>query len=494
MPGKVFYAILFGFLVGVYIRSLLFFPFVYAIALFIASALLLGFSFLYRSYQYMIVVAVCFASVFLGVVRVEMTAYKNTSLLDGYVGETVSLIGNIVDEPGHREKYQRIIFEVDTVEDVSVATGIRILLYAPHEPGFRYGDIIEVEGVLKTPENFVTDTDREFDYIHYLSKDAIYYTMSYATIVLQDHAPRSGIQEKLYIFKNALIKHIENVIPKPESTFLAGITLGARDGLPENVQQKFITTGTVHIVALSGYNISIVANGVQRGFGTIFAQSGGMILGGIAIVLFVLMTGAQATGVRAGIMAILVILARRTGRTYDITRALTLAASLMVLIHPTILLYDISFQLSCIATLGIIYLTPITERWFRFVRFNFLREIIATTFAAQIAVLPFLIYTMGTLSLISFPINILILPFIPVAMFLGFIISLFGFLGSWLTLPFGWFAYKLLHSILAVITWASTVPFAAVTIRIFPWWLMLVLYACIIFFVWRKNHLLSTSR
>ena len=166
----------------------------------------------------------------------------------------------------------------------------------------------------------------------------------------------------------------------------------------------------------------------------------------------------------------------------------------MILHNPYILAHDVSFQLSFIATLGIIYITPITERWFSFIKNRWLqwfREIISTTLAAQIAVLPFIMYTMGSLSLISLPINILILPFIPLAMFIGFIVGIFGFVGTWLSLPFGFVGAKLLEGILSIIHLGANTPHASITVQEFPVWVLVLVYCfiCWRMYVWYKKRI-----
>jgi len=307
----------------------------------------------------------------------------------------------------------------------------------------------------------------------------------------EGHEPPSRFREILFTFKHKLESNIENVMPEPESTFMKGITLGSRAGLSKELRDQFVTTGTIHIVALSGYNITIVADGIQKFFSLFLSKYAAFGVGAFSIILFVLMTGAQSTAVRAGVMAILAIVARSTGKQYMATRALFLAGLIMTIANPETLLSDVSFALSFIATLGLIHLTPITERWIGFrnsKRVAWFREIIATTLAAQIAVLPYILYAMGTLSIVSFPLNILILPFMPIAMFLGFGASVFGFLGIWASSPFGIAGNILLDKTLDLISFSARIPHASVGIRVFPFWAMIGTYAVLVFLVIRHTQ------
>jgi competence protein ComEC len=418
-----------------------------------------------------------------GTLRMEIAENNIIKPFENEIGENVDFTGVIVDEVENRESNQRFVLEESE-------TRSKILITTDLFPKYKYGDLVEVSGKLKTPENFTTDQGREFDYVSYLGKDGIFYTISFADISLLGHEAPSKVQEILFTFKSKLVENIGDVIPKPESIFMEGIALGGRSGMPSSLREEFVVTGTIHVIALSGYNITVVADGVQRILSNFLSRYVSLGFGGVAVVLFVLMTGAHATAVRAGIMALLAVLARATGRENDISRALFLAGFFMILHNPYILAHDVSFQLSFIATLGIIYITPITERWFSFIKNRWLqwfREIISTTLAAQIAVLPFIMYTMGSLSLISLPINILILPFIPLAMFIGFIVGIFGFVGTWLSLPFGFVGAKLLEVILSIIHLGANTPHASLDIREFPLWFLILIYLMIGFGIYRYN-------
>lgn len=498
MPSRLLYTIIFGCMGGVLIASLVQVQEIVVLVCIGAgiASVVMGL-FIQKIARTLLLVGIFCIAVYGGILRVEFSHKDIVLPYEPQVGTDVSIVGTIVEEVERRESNQRFVLRDDM--------GTRVLVSTDLYPEYLYGDIVRVTGEIKRPDNFTTDQGKEFDYINYLAKDDIFYTVGFAKVEKTGHDAPSWLLEKLFVFKARLEQHIEKVVPKPESTFLGGIALGSRAGISAELRQDFITTGTIHIVALSGYNISIVAKYIQDFFALFLSFGAALYAGGIAIVLFVLMTGAQATAVRAGIMALLVLLAKRTGRTYEITRALMIAGFLMVLHNPDILVHDVSFQLSFLATLGIVYGTPIFEKWLgkkedekRAVGVlentkRGMRDIVATTLAAQIAVLPFILYTMGTLSIISFPINIVILPFIPIAMALGFIIALLGFAGSWLTLPLGYGVTLLLGLILSLIEWGADVPHALLTIRHMPVLGVIVIYALLGWFVflWRKKYLVT---
>ncbi len=492
MTSRLLYTIIFGFGAGVLIRSYIQVAPVWLIVFLSTSFLLIIVSLFFNKWKEIsLTLSLSVIALMFGVIRVHLSDMQIEKPFEEIIGEKTNFTGTIIDEVENRESNQRFVLEESKTE-------AKILVTTDLFPKYAYGDVVEISGTLKTPENFTTDQGKEFDYVSYLGKDSIFYTMSFAHVEKIGHDVPSRFQEILFSFKGNLVGNIEEVMPRPESTFMQGIALGGRSGMPADMRKDFVTTGTIHIIALSGYNITVVADGVQKFFSLFLSRYVSLGAGAFAVILFVLMTGAQATAVRAGIMALLAVIARATGRDNDISRALFLAGFLMVVHNPLILAHDVSFQLSFIATLGLIHLTPITELWFTFLKkwkFAWLREVIATTLAAQIAVLPFIVYTMGTLSLISFPLNILILPFIPFAMYLGFIVGMFGFLGSWLSMPFGYLGTKLLEAILSLIEKSADVPFAQIEISHFPLALLIILYGLLVWAVirWKKRHILRIS-
>lgn len=496
MSSRLLYSLILGFGIGVLIRSYLVVTEKwYGYALVVASVIFcIGYS-KKKFFTVSILLSMSIVSGVLGAMRYAYDDMKIQLPYEEIIGTRVTFEGSIIDEVEKKPHSQRFIIQESY-------TGTHILVSTDIYPRYIYGDTVAVTGTLEKPENFLTDQGKEFDYISYLAKDKIYYTISFADVLLHGHRAPSKIKEILFSFKNILEKHIRSVVREPESTFLAGIALGSRTGISPELRDNFITTGTIHIVALSGYNISIVAKYIQDFFGIFLSFYFSLIAGAIGVLFFVLMTGAQATAVRAGIMAILVILARGTGRTYELSRALFIAGFLMILHNPMVLAFDVSFQLSFLATLGIIFWNPICNEWLGkkdnevpAVKWTIrvkreLRDIIATTIAAQIMVLPFIVYTMGTLSIVSLPINVIILPFIPVAMALGFIIALLGFVGSWIVMPLGLVVTLLLAGVLFVIEHGAQFPHAMVTVSHMPIGICIGIYVVLgwYIYVWRKSH------
>jgi|SRR5688572_26597098 len=177
-------------------------------------------------------------------------------------------------------------------------------------------------------------------------------------------------------------------------------------------------------------------------------------------------------------MAVLALIARATGKNYDIGRALIIACVFMTFLNPFLLVFDVSFQLSFIATIAVIFFAPRIEKYFLWVTESFgLRDTVSVTVAVYIFVLPFILYKMGNFSLVALPANILVLPFIPFTMGLGFLTGLAGLTLPILSVPLGYLSYVFLHYELSVINFFAGLPFASFNFPDFPLFLTIAIYA-----------------
>ncbi|MEK7564175.1 MAG: ComEC/Rec2 family competence protein [Patescibacteria group bacterium] len=429
-----------------------------------------------------IICSICILAFSLGIIRFHSSDTPPPEFFESKVGTRVDLHGVISDGPDIRENNQKLTIEVG---DDSNKTKILITTNLYDE--FKYGDELKISGKLEKPENFITDQGKEFDYVNYLRKDGILYTMNYGDIEVVSEGNGNFIKSTLFYVKGKFIERIDSSIYHPENLLMGGLILGEKSQFSNELRNDFITTGTIHIVALSGYNVTIVAEWIMKIF-SFLPLYFGLVTGMLTIILFVLMTGASSTAIRAGIMALLVLLARLTGRNYDVARALILAAVGMLLINPFILVYDVSFQLSFIATVAVIFFTPRIEKYFLWVTERFgLRDIFSVTTAAYIFVFPFILYKMGSLSLVALPANILVLPFIPFTMLLGFITGFVGLFYYLLAIPFGFISYILLHYELGVISFLADIPFASVSIPNFPLFITILIYVYFIYLLFGRS-------
>lgn len=284
----------------------------------------------------------------------------------------------------------------------------RVIISAEPYSDFKYGSRVVVVGALELPENFETDTGKTFDYVSYLKKDRIFYVINKPAIKVVAIGEGNKVYTLLFAIKQAFIRNLNEIIPFPESRLAAGLTVAGKKALPQNVQEDFMKSGTMQVVVLSGYNVTIIAETfamILSKFPKIIAST----TGGIGIVLFTIMAGASATIVRGSVMALLVLIAGLYGRQYNINRSLIATAVVMLLHNPMLLVYDPSFQLSFLSTIGLIHFSPVFEKYFEWVteRFQFRSATVATV-STQIFVTPFLIFGSGEISSVAVGANLLV--------------------------------------------------------------------------------------
>lgn len=262
----------------------------------------------------------------------------------------------------------------------------------------------------------------------------------------------------------AWLEHgIDQALPPTEAALLSGLLLGGRENLPRDLLQAFRTTGTSHIVAVSGFNVTIVVSAVAAMIRSLpLTRSVQLAVTVLAVAAFVVLTGASPSVVRAGIMGGLVVLARYSGRLADGWHLLMLSAASMVLIQPTIVT-SLSFQLSVAATAALVLMAESFEQWLAIVPKTFgLRSSLASTLAAIICTQPLILLYFGQVSLIAPLVNVMVLPLVPLAMLTGFITSLITAVWPVVAALVGWLAWLPLRSIVAVVVFGADLPAAAV--------------------------------
>ena len=354
--------------------------------------------------------------------------------------------GVVVEEPDRRLDFAQYVLKNEYLGRILVKTN----LY----PEYFYGDVLKISGKIAIPESRLGRTG--FDYQSYLAKDNIFRVSRYPEITLLNRPESLNFYGHLLILKKNFIAVIDKILPEPSSSFLAALLVGARRTLPDDLVNAFNKTGTSHIVAISGYNISIISIMMLNFLGYLLLPRRLIFwIVIISILMFTLIAGAGASVVRASIMGGLLVLAGREGRFYRVTNAIVLAGAAMLFWNPYLLRYDAGFQLSFLAALGLIYLAPHFNHWFSGLP-NFLsfRVNLAATLSAQIMTFPIIFLEFGRVSLIATLANVLILPAIPTTMLFGFLAGLSGFISlkiaeilmlpAWFLLSYQIFIVKIL--------------------------------------------------
>lgn len=392
-----------------------------------------------------------------------------------YAAQKVTLTAVVDAEPDVRIDGVRYIVAAQAlrhstgIQAVTGRVSVKYNLY----PRFQYGDVVKIECTLELPKIMDDKTaagGRIFRYDLYLARYGIFSTCEYPRIEkIGDGAGNYALAQLLQA-KNSLATKITKLWPEPEASFMAGLLYGYRGGLGA-LGELFSRTGVTHIVAISGFNITIIATILintcvylcvprQRAFWLVT----------LGIVGFVIFTGASASVVRAGVMGIIALLAKYVGRSSRIGNVLLLAAVTMVVQNPLVLMSDAGFQLSFLSTLGLVYLSPLLEKFARRLpEFLGLRENIVSTLAAIAATLPLILYQFGRLSLVAPVVNVLILWIIPWLMLAGVAAVVLSFVWWPLGAAAAWVGWLGMEYVIIVVRWGAALPFAAVDWSISVW-------------------------
>lgn len=481
MNARIFWIVVVGTLVGVFVRTLVPFGWV-TISFFIGTGLVGLCFFIFKREIVTLLFSIAVISFALGAARMHTGIIESNPILDAVIGERVVLVGVVHGEPDVRENNVRISLTVTHVASTTIEHA-GVLVVAPLHTEVAYGDRVRIEGELNIPQRFETGKinaaedgspdprsgfrGRFFEYPGFLAKDGILYSVSFAKVTRLEE--RSGNRLKVWsiLLKQKYLDGIELSLPEPQAGLAGGITVGDKRGLGEELSETFRTVGLTHIVVLSGYNIMVVVEALLRWMvGT--PQTVRLSIAGCVAFFFAAITGFASASTRAAAMAMIAIVGKATGRTYLASRALGLVALLMVLWNPYILVFDPGFQLSILATMGIIFITPLLEEYLGFVtaRFGF-RDIAAATLGTQVAVVPLLLYQNGQLSMFALPANLLTLIAVPLAMLLSVIAALAGLITGALAPIFGLPAYAFLSYIIYVAKVFASLPFASLSIPSF---------------------------
>ncbi len=489
MPTRALYIIALAFSTGIFIRTFVIIPefFVYGLVL-VGGVLMVVWLRKGKGRETSsraLFLSLTLITLAFGILRYDISTRNDFNpRVEQYLDEEIVLEGVIIREVDERENTSQLTVRADVLDGAS--SEVRVLVLTERFPEFRYGDRIRVVGTLEHPDSFETDLDRTFDYAGYLSARGIAYIMPFATVERIGQGNGNPVMAALLSVKYAFMENIEISIPEPYAGLAHGLVLGVKRALGEDLERAFRTAGIIHIVVLSGYNITIVVEATMRLLSYFFRPRTRVIFGALAIVAFALIAGFSSTVIRASFMAVLVLVARATGRTYEVLRALMLAGLVMLIINPKLLVFDPGFQLSFLATLGLILLAPLIEERLSLVPTRFqIREFITATVATQIFVLPLLLYSIGEFSLVAVLVNVLVLPVVPFAMLLIFLSGMIGFVSTTLAVPFAYFAYLLLGYIIAMAEWFASLPFAALIVPAFPFWITIIAYAVMAYAMYR---------
>jgi len=476
--SKIFFFWLF-FLAGIFISNyfLINSHFIYVLCVFVPIALLI-------IRQKMM--AVLLFALIIGIWRLQIDIPTiNTGHIAYYIDQKITFEA-IISEVDTRSDHVKLTAETEFIiinKQISNVRG-KILIKNSLYPKYNYGDKIQVECKIVKPEPI-----ENFRYDRYLARYNIYATCYQPRIQVIATNQGNYVLAAILNFKKKIENIINKTIPEPQAAFLSGILLGTRTGIPQNLLYKFNTTGITHIIAISGYNITIIATILMNLTLALYIprkKAFWLIL--ITIIAFTILAGMSAAVVRASIMGMLVLYVKYLGRKSSTTNILIYSATLMCLINPKILRDDAGFQLSFMATIGLIYFEPIVSKYFQWVTPKFgIQENFVCTISAIILTTPLILYQFGRLSIVAPIVNLLILSIIPPIMLVGFIQVIFGAISISLGQAIGHISWLMMEYIIQIVNVFSSWIWASINIH-FNVYLMLSSYLLIFYLIKKKKY------
>ena len=384
---------------------------------------------------------------------------NSLSDIRSYVGEgIIRFRGTVTEPPEVSGSSVHCVVSAEMVEVKGVSTQIvsgKVMVSLPMGYNYQYGDHLAVTSELITPPAGTGGSWRD-----YLEHRGIYAYSQFGQVKLMERGGGNPLLALLYGLRDKGARVIDKIFPAPENALLRGILLGDESQISPEAREAYSITGTSHIIAISGFNMAVLAGIVAHVFTRRLGALKGSLLTIVVLLFYTIMVGAEASVMRAAFMGSFTVIASSIARRGNSLNNLGISVLLMTLINPH-LPWDIGFQLSAMATLGLaLLMPPLRARltlWMnaRFgeeisARFgNWIGDYLLVTLVAQVSVLPLLIYHFKSFSWVFLIANPLILPVQPLVMILGLLAMTIGII----SLPLG-----------AVAAWVAW-PFAAYTNR-----------------------------
>ncbi len=404
--------VLIGFLLGVAVHSWVQQPLPVLPLVIIGCGLILcGVVFLTSEKKNIGLVVIVGAMVLFGLVRYALSfPLDGGTSIAAFAGSTVRIEGTVVNDPDTASDQQEVILDELTVNGQSADN--KLIVWLQRYPSVSYDWRISFRCKLDRPEAI-----DGFAYDRFLLRLGIV-----ATCFPHDEPLIVSVQTThpmrfaLFDLRHTIQRLLARAIPEPEESIASGLLLGTKT-LPDALDQAFRKVGVSHIFAASGSNVAMVLVVCLGALAYVVKRDRTLWILLSIIIVYVILAGAEAAVVRAGIMAATVLVATHSGRATSPRNLILLAATVMLIVNPRLLRDDVGFQLSMLATIGMATLSPILQKKLAFMpKALGLREALSTTLSATAFTLPIMILNFHQFALVSPIANLLILPFVPYAM------------------------------------------------------------------------------
>lgn len=390
---------------------------------------------------------------------------SHLNIYESIIGQQVTLQGGVSDDPD-LGKSSEVILRLKDLQVNGRAIDGKIWVSLRSGPSIRRSDIVTIVG--KIQKGF-----GNFSGVMYQAKLA------------RTMRPQPG--DVAGQIRDNFADKVRLAIEEPASSLGLGYLLGQRRSLPPELTQALVLTGLTHVVVASGYNLTILVRLTRRLFMRI-SKFFATISATLMVFCFMAVTGASPSMSRAGLVTMLSLLAWYYGRRIHPLVLLPMAAAITILIDPSYAWNDLGWQLSFAAFAGVMILAPLLQRYFfGEAKPGTIRQIIGETISAFIVTFPILVVTFGQFSNVAIITNLLILPFIPLAMLLTFISGVGGLIVPSFASMIGAPAQMLLNYMLFIVDYFAKVPWAQSIVQIGPWflWLSYMILVAVTIYLWR---------
>lgn len=397
--------------------------------------------------------------------------------------QEVRFTGYLKQPPVNTHDAQKLYIVTEAFAgDVYVKTGVF--------PEYQYGEVMNINCRLLKPEPFDT-----FAFDKYLARYGVLSICQQAQIYPTGEIAGNPIYHQLYNIRDWFRQVIREIWPEPVASLLLGVILGIQDDIPDDIVEQFRITGTIHILVVSGMHVMIIAQLLSRVGLRWLSYRRLIFLVAVALFAFCVITGLAASVVRASIMGILPLLAKAFFRRPVMHYSLAAVAGLMVLVNPYILLHDAGFQLSFLATVGLVYFQPLADKicWWMPRQFT-IRETLSTTLAATLTTTPFVMSTFGMLSVVNIISNLIVVPISTIMLFAGFGVVIANQIAPMLTKYAAYVLWLLVSAMLEFIARLSALPWAMIDDIQVPKIVTLATYALITLYIIWSVHKKSSSQ
>lgn len=410
-----------------------------------------------------------------GVVRVQ--TYEEIRPL--VCSDVCTVRAVVVGKPTPKGTYQQV--QVALFGDGYDKTA-HVLLRTPLYPEYSTGQVLLITGTISKPRViFPHNGSKSFDYASYLATQHIGSESNYPRIEVVEDSKLFGLKQ----LGDGFVLRIESLIPPPFNQLAVGMLFGL-DSLSKDLKELFRIAGISHIVVLSGFNIAVVVAAALFMFSFMPLQVR-LLIALATVCSFVMMVGGGSSVVRATLMSFISIAALSVGRTYNAKQALVLSLLLIVMYSPSSLLSDVSLHLSFLATVGIVYGFEKTQAFLSRFSNKPLLDVLSSSLVAYLATAPYVLYAFGSVSLYSLIANCIVVPLVPLAMLLSFLVVVLSYVWSFAALIVAFIDTFVLWVIVTVAKIVAVLPYATLegSLSFVGMWCVYLVLVCLLF-VYRR--------